>query len=61
MEIKQLRKLEAEELTAHDVVSLVVLAGLCANPNMVDIPFVQTARGIADQFLLQREAEKGAK
>ncbi|MCK9587734.1 MAG: hypothetical protein M0Q93_00040 [Terrimicrobiaceae bacterium] len=61
-QIRKNRKIEAEELTAHDVVALVVLSGLCANPatdsEALRDKLVKFSRGVADEFMKQREEAK---
>jgi len=62
MDINQLRKMDPEDLTAHDVVTLVVLAGFAASghasPDEIVIPkLVGFSREVADEFLKQREVK----
>jgi len=62
--VEQLRKTEAEELTAHDIATLFILSGFCANPKttpdaegLQPCKLIACARGIADEFLIQKEVQ----
>jgi len=57
---EQLRKMDPEDLTAHDFVALSILVGLVANTpseaqRFTHQALVKKSRDLADMFLLQRE------